>query len=226
MSDAGKPVTVQYFYRIRWGFQDEFVRYSIGTTGRSSAPSSSRAGSRRPGLRAPIPRRRSPGLDLRGHDHVSRLGRDGRTHGPGYRRPPLSRRREAAREEQRRFELIESPLGHAARGTRTADVGGEGATGASGSFANPGSTRFRLSCPLPGRPVSRSARLTAPTSRRLSSATNPRQRATPICRCSVRPARRPPLAPDGSASGTAPSTTRSSVAARRPTFGTPRASAG
>ena len=22
---AGKPVTVQYFYRIRWGFQDEFV---------------------------------------------------------------------------------------------------------------------------------------------------------------------------------------------------------
>jgi hypothetical protein len=25
MADAGKPVTVQYFYRIRWGFQDEFV---------------------------------------------------------------------------------------------------------------------------------------------------------------------------------------------------------
>ncbi len=25
MADAGKPVTVQYFYKIRWGFQDEFV---------------------------------------------------------------------------------------------------------------------------------------------------------------------------------------------------------
>jgi len=25
MADAGKSVTVQYFYKIRWGFQDEFV---------------------------------------------------------------------------------------------------------------------------------------------------------------------------------------------------------
>ena len=25
MADAGKPVTVQYFYKIRWGFQEEFV---------------------------------------------------------------------------------------------------------------------------------------------------------------------------------------------------------
>jgi hypothetical protein len=25
MADAGKPVTVQYFYKIRWGFQDEFL---------------------------------------------------------------------------------------------------------------------------------------------------------------------------------------------------------
>jgi len=25
MSDSAGPVTVQYFYRIRWGFQDEFV---------------------------------------------------------------------------------------------------------------------------------------------------------------------------------------------------------
>jgi len=25
MSEAAKPVTVQYFYRIRWGFQDEFM---------------------------------------------------------------------------------------------------------------------------------------------------------------------------------------------------------
>jgi hypothetical protein len=25
MADAGKPVTVQYFYKIRWGFQDEFI---------------------------------------------------------------------------------------------------------------------------------------------------------------------------------------------------------
>jgi len=25
MVDARKPVTVQYFYKIRWGFQDEFV---------------------------------------------------------------------------------------------------------------------------------------------------------------------------------------------------------
>jgi len=25
MAEASKPVTVQYFYTIRWGFQDEFV---------------------------------------------------------------------------------------------------------------------------------------------------------------------------------------------------------
>jgi hypothetical protein len=25
MSDASGPVTVQYFYKIRWGFQDEFI---------------------------------------------------------------------------------------------------------------------------------------------------------------------------------------------------------
>lgn len=25
MPEAAKPVTVQYFYRIRWGFQDEFI---------------------------------------------------------------------------------------------------------------------------------------------------------------------------------------------------------
>jgi hypothetical protein len=25
MADTGKPVIVQYFYKIRWGFQDEFV---------------------------------------------------------------------------------------------------------------------------------------------------------------------------------------------------------
>jgi hypothetical protein len=30
MADAGKPVTVQYFYKIRWGFQDEFVELFDG----------------------------------------------------------------------------------------------------------------------------------------------------------------------------------------------------
>jgi hypothetical protein len=25
MAEAGKPVTVQYFYRVKWGFQEEFV---------------------------------------------------------------------------------------------------------------------------------------------------------------------------------------------------------
>ena len=148
MADAGKPVTVQYFYKVRWGFQDEFVELFE----RNHWPllRAQLESGRLLDVRAYAPRFHGDGragLDFRGHDHVPRLGVDGGAHRPGHRRPAIPRRREAGARGAAALRAGRGPLGHAARGAPAAAVGRAGPPGPrrtlrAGSPAQAGSVPF------------------------------------------------------------------------------------
>jgi len=96
MADAAKSVTVQYFYKIRWGFQDEFVELfeaqPLATVARPNGvwppPRTSRA------YTATLHGDGRQDWDLRGGHHVIGLAIDGGAHRSGHRAPPLPRRGE------------------------------------------------------------------------------------------------------------------------------------
>ena len=85
--------TVWYFYRVKWGFQDEFVR--LFRKNHYPVLKEEMKSGRIKDVRTfvPIPRRRTGRLDLRGRDRLPRYGRDDRSvKRRGNREATLSRR--------------------------------------------------------------------------------------------------------------------------------------
>jgi len=136
MADAPSPFR-PVFYKIRWGFQDEFVELFERTTGRCWRAQMELAASSTCRLHATLPRRRSPGLDFewpsRNRDWPSM---EEHTDPPSCARlyPDAEKLK---REEQRRMECSSSwdtPL----EGARAAAVGVAGpGRPAIWSYANP-----------------------------------------------------------------------------------------